>query len=66
MHFLFRDAAHKTHPDEPPTNGRVWTWWLDFLEEVERRIKGRPRDAARRERQHATARTQAGRDLPRG
>lgn len=42
LHYLFRDAANPDHPDEPPTRGRVRSFWMDLLEEVESRLRDDP------------------------
>jgi len=42
MHFLFRDATHKSHADEPVTKGRVNGFWGDLMDELERRCADDP------------------------
>lgn len=38
LYFLFRDAAHRRHPNEPVTGGRCSTFWLRLMDELERRL----------------------------
>ncbi|MBI2408395.1 MAG: hypothetical protein HYV19_08875 [Gemmatimonadetes bacterium] len=41
-HYLFRDAAHRTHSDEPVSTARVQNFWNEMLAEVERRCESSP------------------------
>lgn len=38
LYFLFRDAADPSHPQEPPSDGRLKTFWCALLDELERRL----------------------------
>jgi hypothetical protein len=38
LHFLFRDAADSDFPQEPPTEGRLHSFWRQLLQELERRL----------------------------
>ena len=38
VHFLMRDPCMSRHPHEPLTDGRVKGFWLDLLDELERRL----------------------------
>ncbi len=39
LHFLFRDAADRDYPHEPPTDGRLKGFWLLLIAELERRLE---------------------------
>lgn len=39
LHFLFRDAADPDFPHEPPTEGRLHSFWRRLLQELERRLE---------------------------
>ena len=36
--FLFRDAASASFPQEPPTDGRLYTFWVALVAELENRL----------------------------
>lgn len=38
LHFLFRDAADRDFPHEPPTDGRLQGFWTLLIAELERRL----------------------------
>lgn len=39
LHFLFRDAADPDFPQEPPTDGRLQSFWRLLMQELERRLE---------------------------
>ena len=39
LHFLFRDAADPDFPQEPPTDGRLHSFWRLLMQELERRLE---------------------------
>lgn len=39
LHFLFRDAAYVRAPMEPPTDGRLSTFWRMLVQELEHRLE---------------------------
>lgn len=39
LHFLFRDAANRRQPQEPPTTGRLSLFWRALNAELERRLE---------------------------
>ncbi|KQY48456.1 MULTISPECIES: VPA1269 family protein [unclassified Rhizobium] len=39
LHFLFRDAADRDFPHEPPTEGRLHGFWALLIAELERRLE---------------------------